>query len=114
MFEKLIPHLQDPFELWELYAEEYAHRPEFIHKYRYGLSFHGVHPFILWGQGAYGLRYVGKVFLAGATDPEVARMLGFEPFASVEEAIAEAERLMGKDCSITYPEMPESFICNVE
>ena len=114
MFEKLIPHIQDPFELWELCAEEYAHRPEFIHKYRYGFSFHGVHPLILWGQGAYGLRYVGKVFLAGATDPEVARMLGFEPFASVEEAIAEAERLMGKDCSITYPEMPESFICNVE
>lgn len=114
MFETLIPQLQDPFELWELYAEEYAHRPEFIHKYRYGFSFHGVHPLILWGQGAYGMRYVGKVFLAGATDPEVARMLGFEPFASVEEAIAEAERLMGKDCSITYPEMPESFICNVE
>jgi nickel-dependent lactate racemase len=114
MFETLIPHMHDPFELWELYAEEYAHRPEFIHKYRYGFSFHGVHPLILWGQGAYGLRYVGKVFLAGATDPEVARMLGFEPFASVEEAIAEAERLMGKDCSITYPEMPESFICNVE
>jgi nickel-dependent lactate racemase len=114
MFETLIPHTQDPFELWDLYAEEYAHRPEFIHKYRYGFSFHGVHPLILWGQGAYGLRYVGKVFLAGATDPEVARMLGFEPFASVEEAIAEAERLMGKDCSITYPEMPESFICNVE
>lgn len=114
MFETLIPHTQDPFELWELYAEEYAHRPEFIHKYRYGFSFHGVHPLILWGQGAYGLRYVGKVFLAGATDPEVARMIGFEPFASVEEAIAEAERLMGEDCSITYPEMPESFICNVK
>ena len=114
MFEKLIPHTHNPFELWELYAEEYAHRPEFIHKYRYGFGFHGVHPLILWGQGAYGLRYVGKVFLAGATDPEVAKMLGFEPFASVEEAIAEAERLMGKDCSITYLEMPESFICNVE
>jgi hypothetical protein len=67
-----------------------------------------------WGQGAYGLRYVGKVFLAGATDPEVARMLGFEPSASVEEAIAEAERLMGEDCSITYPVMPESFMCTVE
>jgi nickel-dependent lactate racemase len=113
MFEKLIPHTQDPFELWDLYAEEYAHRPEFIHKYRYGFGFHGVHPLILWGQGAYGLRYAGRIFLAGATDPEVARMLGFEPFASVEDAIAEAERLMGEDCSITYPEMPDSYICNV-
>ena len=114
MFEKLIPETKDPFVLWELYAEEYAHRPEFVHKYRYGFGFHGVHPLILWGQGAYGLRYVGKVFIAGAKDPEVARLLGFEAFATVEEAIAEAERLIGKDCSISYPEMRDSFICNIE
>jgi len=114
MFEKLIPHTQDPFELWDLYAEEYAHRPEFIHKYRYGFGFHGVHPIILWGQGVYGFRYLGKAFLAGATDFEAARLLGFEPFATVEEAIEEAERLIGKDCSISYPEMHDSFICNVK
>jgi nickel-dependent lactate racemase len=113
MFDKLIPETQDPFVLWELYAEEYAHRPEFVHKYRYGFGFHGVHPLILWGQGAYGLRYLGKVFMAGAKDPEAARLLGFEAFATVEEAIAEAERLISKDCSISYPEMRDSFICNV-
>ena len=114
MFEKLLPHTQDAFELWELYAEEYAHRPEFIHKYRYGYGFHGSHPLILYGQGAYGLKYVSKVFLAGATDFEAARRVGFEPFASVEEAVAEAENIMGKDCSITYLDMPQSFVCNVE
>ena len=114
LFEKLLPHTKDPVELWELYAEEYANRPDFVHKYRYGYAFHGSHPLILYGQGLYGLNHVGKAFLAGATDFEVARRLGFEPFASVEEAIAEAENLMGKDCSITYPDMPESFICNVE
>jgi len=114
MFDKLLPHTQDAFELWELYAEDYAHRPEFVHKYRYGHAFHGVHPLILWGQGAYGLKHVSKVFLAGAADFEAARMLGFEPFTSVEEAIAEAESLMGRDCSITYLDMPQSFICNVE
>jgi len=114
MFEKLLPQTQDAFELWELYAEEYAHRPELVHKYRYGYAFHGSHPLILYGQGIYGLKYVSKVFLAGATDFEAARRIGFEPFASVEEAISEAESLMGKDCSITYLDMPESFICNVE
>jgi nickel-dependent lactate racemase len=114
MFDKLIPETQDPFLLWEIYAEEYAHRPEFVHKYRYGFGFHGVHPLILWGQGAYGLRYVGKVFMAGAKDPEAARLVGFEAFATVEEAIAEAEKLIGKDCSISYPEMRDSFICNVQ
>ena len=114
MFEKLLPHTKDPVELWELYAEEYAHRPEFIHKYRYGYAFHGTHPLILYGQGLYGLKYIGKAFMAGATDFETARTLSFEPFASLEEAIAEAENLMGKDCSITYLDMPESFVCNVE
>ena len=114
MFEKLIPQTQDPFELWDLYAEEYAHRPEFIHKYRYGYAFHGVHPLILWGQGAYPLKYLSKVILAGATDFSVAKMLGFEPCATVEQAITEAERIIGKDCSITYLDMPQNFICNVE
>jgi hypothetical protein len=32
----------------------------------------------------------------------------------VEEALEEAERLIGKDCTITYPEMHDSFICKVE
>jgi hypothetical protein len=114
MFEKLLPSNRDAVELWDLYAEDYAHRPEFVHKYRYGYGFHGVHPLILYGQGIYGLKHLSKVFLAGATDFEVARMLGFEPFASVEEAIAEAENLMGADCSITYLDMPQNFICNVE
>jgi len=114
LFEKLLPQTKDAVEIWDLYAEEYAHRPEFVHKYRYGYAFHGSHPLILYGQGIYGLKYVSKVFLAGATDFEAARRIGFEPFASVEEAISEAESLMGKDCSITYLDMPESFICNVE
>jgi hypothetical protein len=114
MFERLLPHLRDPFELWELYAEEFAHRPEYVHRYRYGFGFHGVHPFILYGQGAYGFRYLSRVFLAGAKDFETARIVGFEPFETVEEAVEEAERTLGKDCSITYPEMEQSYICNVE
>jgi len=114
MFDDLLPHTKDPVELWELYAEEYANRPDFVHKYRYGYAFHGTHPLILYGQGLYGLKYVGKAFLAGATDFEAARRLSLEPFTSVEEAIAEAENLMGKDCSITYLDMPQSFVCNVE
>jgi len=113
MFDRLIPYTKDPFELWELYAEEYAHRPEFVHQYRYGYAFHGAHPLILWGQGIYGLKHVGKVFLAGSTDFETAERLGFEPFASLEEAVAEAENLLGSGCNITYLDMPDSFICNV-
>jgi nickel-dependent lactate racemase len=114
MFKRLLPELQDPFELWELYAEEFAKRPEYVHRYRYGYGFHGAHPFILYGQGAYGFRHVGRVFLAGATDFEAARRIGFEPFGTAEGAIEEAENILGKGCSIAHPVMEQNYICNVE
>lgn len=113
MYEEILPRMQDPFEIWDTYAEDYAHRPEFVHNYRYRYSFHGVHPLILWGQGAYPLRHLGKAFLAGAQDFKLARLMGFEPFTTVEEAITEAECLLGKDCSISYAAMPPHFIHNV-
>ena len=113
MYEEILPRMQDPFEIWDTYAEDYAHRPEFVHNYRYRYSFHGVHPLILWAQGAYPLRHLGKAFLGGAQDFKVARLMGFEPFATVEEAVAEAERLLGKDCSISYVAMPPHFVHNV-
>ena len=114
VYERLLPYERDPVALWELYSEEFAHRPEYVHKYRYGFGFHGAHPFILFGQGLYGLNHASRVLLAGARDREAARRLGFEPFDSVEDAIAEAEATLGKDCSITYPDMKQNFICDVE
>ena len=114
LFEKVIPYVKDSIEVWDRFAEDFAYRPEFAHKYRYAYAFHGAHPVILWGQGVRTLRYVSKVFLAGATDFETARQVGFEPFATVEEAVAEAENLMGKDCSITYLDLEQELICRVE
>ena len=114
MYETLLPYERDPVALWELYAEEFAHRLEFVHKYRYGFAFHGAHPFILFGQGLYGLNHVSRVLLAGARDRDAARRIGFEPFDTVEDAIAEAEATLGRDCSIVYPDMQQNFICDVE
>jgi hypothetical protein len=109
LFESILPRLRDPFEIWDLYAEDFAHRPEYVHRYRYAHAFHGAHPLILYGQGAYALRHLSRAFLACCEEPEVARRLGFEPFPTVEEAIAEAERTLGPDCSITYQVVPPFF-----
>jgi nickel-dependent lactate racemase len=114
LFEQHLQETQDPFELWELYAEDFAHRPEYVYKYRYAYGFHGAHPLILWGQGAFPLRHMGRAFLAGAEDPETARRVGFEPFATVEEAVAEAEASLGRDCTITHPSMPVVFLTSVD
>ena len=56
---------------------------------------------------------MGRAFLAGAEDPEAARRVGFEPFASLEEAVAEAEACLGKDCTIAHPSMPPMFVTSV-
>lgn len=110
LFNQILPYLQDPFDIWEIYAEDFAHRPEYVHKYRYAYGFHGVHPLILWGQGVFALRHLSRLFLAGVQDVEAARRIGFEPFTTVEEAIAEAEAILGKDCTISYLPMPPMFI----
>ena len=41
-----------------------------------------------------------RVFVAGAQDPKVPERVGFVPVPTVEDAIAEAERIHGSDCSI--------------
>jgi hypothetical protein len=113
-FNRVLPNTQDPYDTWDFYAEDFAHRPEYIHKYRYAYGFHGVHPLILWGQGAFPLRYLGRVFLAGAKDFEAAKRIGFEPFETLDEAITEAESSLGKDCAIIYHHSPPAFITSTE
>lgn len=110
LFDQILPEMQDPYEIWDFYAEDFAHRPEYVHKYRFAYGFHGAHPLILWGQGAFAFRHLSRVFLAGAQNFEVARRIGFEPFRTMEDAIAEAEATLGSDCSILYVDMPPMFI----
>ncbi len=112
-FDRLLPISLDPYELWNLFSDDFAHRPEYIHKYRYGYGFHGSHPFFMWNTRGAPSRHLGSMFLAGAKDFDVARKMGFEPFATVEEAIAEAENRLGADCSITFHAMPPISIARV-
>jgi len=113
LYERILPEFQDPFQLWDLFSEDFAHRPEYVHKYRYAYAFHGVHPLILWGQGAFAFKYLSRIFLAGAQDFKAARMIGFEPFATIEEALAEAETSVGTGSSILHLPMPPMFIPSV-
>lgn len=103
LYHEVLPQIQDPVEVWDTYSEEYAHRPEFVHKYRTGFAFHGAHPCILYGQGLYALNHLGAVFAAGVPkeNEEVARRVGFEPFPTIGAALNEAEDRLG-DCTITY------------
>jgi hypothetical protein len=101
LFERVMPNVQDANEGWEQFADDFAHRPEYVHRYRHGYGYHGAHPFFMWGRLPTALKQVGRIFLAGATDPETARRLSLEPFPNLESALAAAESELGRDCSIS-------------
>ncbi len=99
VWQRVLPQTRDPYEISERFGDEYAAHAGFIERYRFGVAYHPIHA-ILATHPLKRLKHAGRVFVAGAADPAVPRHLGFTPAASVEEAIAEAERIHGRDCSI--------------
>ncbi|MDP2673691.1 MAG: lactate racemase domain-containing protein [Dehalococcoidia bacterium] len=99
VWERVLPQSRDPYEISARFGEEYANHPAFIERYRFGVAYHPIHA-ILATHPLKRLRHAGRVFVAGAQDPAVPRHVGFTPTATVEEALAEAERIHGRDCSI--------------
>jgi hypothetical protein len=99
VWERVLPKTLDPYEISERFEDEYAGHTDFIERYRFGVAYHPVHA-ILATHPLKRLRHAERVFVAGASDPAVPRHLGFIPTASVEDAIADAERIHGRDCSI--------------
>jgi hypothetical protein len=99
VWERVLPVSRDPYEISARFEDEFATRQDYIERYRFGVAFHPVHA-ILATHPLKRLRHAGRVFVAGAQDPAVVRHVGFTPFSTVEEALREAERIHGADCSI--------------
>jgi hypothetical protein len=74
--------------------------------YRTGNAYHGVHPFYMWYWGENGRAQVGKVIVVGAQDPRVARTLGWECAAGMEEALEMAQSHIGRRPSVTLMHIP--------
>ncbi|MDP3767237.1 MAG: hypothetical protein Q8S13_04420, partial [Dehalococcoidia bacterium] len=87
----------------ERFGEEFATREDYIERYRNGVAFHPVHA-ILATHPLKRLRHAGRVFVAGAQDPKVPEHVGFSAMPTVEDAVAEAERIHGRDSSIVCVE----------
>jgi hypothetical protein len=111
LFEEVLPHCRDPYEIQATYGEEYASDPEFIYNYRFRYSHHPALPIF----AAFPLRrltYAGRVFIAGAENPELIKRLGMEPFPSVEKAVAAAREIHGAGAAVAftkYPVIPNRF-----
>jgi len=95
----VLPESRDPYEISDRWIDEFATRADYIEGYRNALAFHPVHA-ILATHPLKRLRHAGRVFVAGAHDPAVPTHVGFESTSTVEEALAAAEDIHGRDCSI--------------
>jgi len=105
VWERVIPATRDPYEITARFGEEFATHAGYIEQYRHGYAFHPVHG-ILATHPLKRLKHAARVYVAGAEDPEVPRWLGFIPTRTVEEAIAEAERIHGPDATIACVRTP--------
>ncbi|MCH8995394.1 MAG: DUF2088 domain-containing protein [Chloroflexi bacterium] len=103
VWERVLPETRDPYEITERFGDEFATHADYIERYRNGYSFHPIHA-ILATHPLKRLRHAGRVFVAGAEDPKVPEHVGFIATPTVEDAIAEAERIHGGDCSIVCVE----------
>ncbi len=99
VWDRVLTQTLDPYEISDRFGDEFASRADYIDLYRNGYAFHPIHA-ILATHPLKRLRHAARVFVAGAENPETPRHIGFIPTATVEEAIAEAERIHGRDCSI--------------
>jgi hypothetical protein len=102
---RVLGQTRDPHEIMQRFADDYARRPDYIDAYRRGFGFHPVHA-IFAAYPLQRLRRIGRVIVAAPLDPAVPRHLGFEVAASVEEAVARAEAIHGRDCAIAHVRQP--------
>ncbi len=105
VWERILPETRDPYEITERFADDLARRPEYVEAYRRRYAFHPIHG-ILATHPLKRLRHVGRVIVAAPEAPHVPRHLGFDVAPSVEAAVAEAQRVHGRNATIAYVEQP--------
>ncbi|MGD2271678.1 MAG: lactate racemase domain-containing protein [Desulfobacterales bacterium] len=105
IWQRILSHYKDPYEIVDLFEEDFSHRPEYIYKYRFCYGFHPMHG-IMTTYPLKRLRHAGRIFVAGAENPALIQHLGFEPAQTVEAAIEKAQGIHGKDASIVFVKYP--------
>jgi len=105
IWDRILTTYRDPYEIVDLFEEDFSHRPEYIYKYRHCYGFHPMHG-IMTTYPLKRLRHTSNVFVAGSEHPALIEHLGFEPTGTVEEAIEKAQDIHGKDASIAFVKYP--------
>ena len=106
IWQKILPNCRDPYEIVDLFEEDFAHRPDYLYRYRFCYGFHPMHG-LMTTYPLKRLRHASRVIVASAENPSaIQQVLGFETAGSVEEAIETARGYHGQDASIVFVQYP--------
>jgi hypothetical protein len=105
IWERILPNYKDPYEIADIFEDDFANRPEYIYKYRFCHGFHPMHG-LMTTYPLKRLQHASRVFVAGAESPHLIQHLGFDPTPTAEEAIQKALDIHGKDASIAFVKYP--------
>jgi hypothetical protein len=111
-FEQVLPETTDLFEIESKYEEAFATDPWYIHLYRTGYAYHGVHAIYMWYWCAHALEHLSRVIIVGG-DRDAVRRMGFTPASRLSDALELAEDAVGKNPTITHFHAPPLMLANV-
>ncbi len=96
-YRSIYEKLQELTSADELVAheEDFATDPDWVFRYRHAFAYHPFHGFSMAYMGGIATRRALAVHIVGAKAPGYARGMGCAPFATFDDAVARAERLLG-------------------
>ncbi len=88
-------------------AQEFCANEEFIHKYRFDYGYHPYHAFSMLSCGHIAEQHAAAVYIVGAHKPWYARAMGMKTRENFQQALKDAEKLVGTDPRILA--LPRAF-----
>jgi hypothetical protein len=111
-FEEVLTETTDPTVMSERFEQSFATDPWYIHLYRTGNAYHGVHPFYMWYWCSHALQHLGRVIIVGGNERAVRRM-GFSPATTMADALEMASDVVGRSPSLTHIHTPPLMMADV-
>jgi hypothetical protein len=112
-FEQVLSETTDPVEVAKGFEESFATDPWYIHLYRTGHAYHGVHPFYMWYWCAHALQHLGGVVIVGG-DPAAVHRLGFRVASTMADALEMATDIVGPSPTLTHVHTPPILMSDVQ
>jgi hypothetical protein len=112
-WEEVLPATQDAAVMEADFEPAFAADQELIAAYRFGRAYHPAHPFFSYYWMTRARAHLGRVYVAGAEEPAIIARLGFEPVASVEEAVELSRRDLGDSAVAAVQLTPPVFTVDV-